>query len=943
MPTLVMISNKKPEQGLTKVETWVRGIFVAGYVAFTLAMFAGFEFSVGGTTFSVPRLFWTIGLPLLPIGIVIAGYYPWRKVCPLAYFGSLGRKLDTALAKREKSPRPSGADKKGKGEKKAARRVPAWAEAWYPMIALTLLAIALVGRLLLTNGDGIALGILLVALGLGAALVNWRFTGKTWCNFVCPVSIVERIYTEPNSLRLEHNSQCEKCTACKKNCPDIDQENSYWKDIGERAKQDVGERAKRMAYFSFPGLVLAFYTYFWLRTGDWEAYFGGGWTRQPVTAELLTGPGLFFAPWLPAYAAAPLSVATFMLGSYGVFWAIDKLVARWWTDDELRTHRMFTLAGFVAFNLFYVFAGAPTLRKIPYGPRVLAFVVPLLSTMFLVKRWKRSRKDFMEERSAKSLLRKWKFRDPPPDDPAGVFAYFKAQAAAEEQQLLVYRESVRQVYGDGIATKHELQLLELLRGQLNVSEGEHRKIMEELRADSSKVVSEEEELQLQGYRQALTNAMLRNADELELRKLRREYAIDRATHERIAAELRSDRSPMLERVRESLARIAELREQLLIPLAPLRASGTFDFALFVIERMQQRALTRVLEALPLTVPKARSEELRKAASALTHSDPEEREQALAQLQALVDGAIFQPIAAVIRDPRPQGSASAPDQAAFERAIERMLADPDPYLRTGAIQAVGHLRLDKLRTAMIAARSDEEPLVRETLVYASLRAPGLLTTAELEPLLEDDDPQIRRAAREALEALATPEQIPEANPIRVVEGRTLPPIPDDAFSVLATADKLMFLRCVPLFEQLEPEDLHELCRIARERTIPSTGAICVQGQATDDLYVLISGTAAVTVATARTSLVLRPGEVADPNEIRGEREVALLGPGDVVGELAAIDQSPRSASVRPKDGPVRLLEIRGEDFRKRVVQRKDVAPKLMATLARRLRETLAKVR
>jgi CRP-like cAMP-binding protein len=48
-------------------------------------------------------------------------------------------------------------------------------------------------------------------------------------------------------------------------------------------------------------------------------------------------------------------------------------------------------------------------------------------------------------------------------------------------------------------------------------------------------------------------------------------------------------------------------------------------------------------------------------------------------------------------------------------------------------------------------------------------------------------------------------------------------------------------------------------------------------------------------------------------------------------------------VRPNAGPVRLLEIRGEDFRKRIVQRKDVAPKLMATLSRRLRATLAKVR
>src|SRR5690606_34137235 len=244
------------EKGLTRAEQWVRGIFVAAYVAFTVAMFANLEFEIGGVVLTVPRLFWTVGLPLLPIGIVLAGFYPWRKVCPLAFWGNLGRKLDNALARRGADDK-DGKDKAKKPDKKAQRRVPAWAETWYPMLALTLLAIALVGRLLLSNGDGVALGILLVALGLGAALVNWRYTGKTWCNFVCPVSIVERIYTEPNSLRLEHNSQCLKCTACKKNCPDIDQENSYWKD--------VDERPKRMAYYAFPGLVLSFYTYFWLR------------------------------------------------------------------------------------------------------------------------------------------------------------------------------------------------------------------------------------------------------------------------------------------------------------------------------------------------------------------------------------------------------------------------------------------------------------------------------------------------------------------------------------------------------------------------------------------------------------------------------------------------------------------------------------------------------
>lgn len=949
MPTLVMISKRRPKKGLTTAETWVRGVFVVGYLLVTVAMLLNLELRFGegvelgigapspeqaasaeGFVLNLPRLFWTMVLPLVPLGIVIAGFYPWRKVCPLAYWGSLGRKLDLFV----QSLRTSADDDDKNKRKPKARRVPAWAEAWYPAIALSMLAIALAGRLLLSNGDGLALGILLVVLGLGAAAVNWRFTGKTWCNFVCPVSIVERIYTEPNSLRREHNSQCLKCTACKKNCPDIDQENSYWKD--------VDEQAKRLAYFSFPGLVLAFYTYYYLRAGTWAAYFDGGWTRRPVTGELVSGPGFFFLEAVPAYLAAPLSLLAFMALSFALFWTVDRVLARWWSDEELRRHRMFTLAAFVAFNIFYVFAGAPSLRRIPYGPQVLAFAVPLVSTMFLVKRWRRSRKDYMEEKSAKKLLRKWKFAEPPPDDPAGVFAYFKAKEAAEEQQLAVYRETVREAYADEVVTKSEMGLLELLRTQLEISDGQHRKIMEELRAESSTIVSVEEELQLQGFREALTEALLGNASEPELRKLRREYAVDRAVAERVIDELKGERSPMLERVREGVEQIAKLRRDLLSPLASLRALGTADFALFVVERMQERALERVFDALPLTVASGRrSDKLRRAVSGLASNDEERREQALGELAEFVERPLFTQIAEVVREPRPSSDAVL-ERPALLATFEKMLAHPDPYLRVGAIHGAGLLDLGELSDTLAAAVDDEEPLVRETLIYAALRARGLLSPAQLDPLLRDEDPQIRRAAREAIEAMAEPSEVSTSNPVRFIEGKTLPPLPDEVFTALATADKLLFLRCVPLFAELDPEDLYEISRIARERTIPATGHICKQGDVTDDLYVLIDGQASVTVATPRTSLVL-PADADAAKIERGEKQVAVLGPGDVVGELAAIDESPRSASVRPKGGPVSLLEIRGEDFRKRVLKRRDVAPKLMATLSLRLRETLARVR
>ena len=64
------------------------------------------------------------------------------------------------------------------------------------------------------------------------------YGGKTWCNFVCPVGLVEKIYTEPSRSATgrpaELTSQCAPCVACKRHCPDIDLEQGYWKEATER-------------------------------------------------------------------------------------------------------------------------------------------------------------------------------------------------------------------------------------------------------------------------------------------------------------------------------------------------------------------------------------------------------------------------------------------------------------------------------------------------------------------------------------------------------------------------------------------------------------------------------------------------------------------------------------------------------------------------------------
>jgi CRP/FNR family cyclic AMP-dependent transcriptional regulator len=141
----------------------------------------------------------------------------------------------------------------------------------------------------------------------------------------------------------------------------------------------------------------------------------------------------------------------------------------------------------------------------------------------------------------------------------------------------------------------------------------------------------------------------------------------------------------------------------------------------------------------------------------------------------------------------------------------------------------------------------------------------------------------------------------------------------------TAQTADFLASVPMFSGLQRDELLKFAELTRERTYPKGSVILFQGDPGDSLYVLRQG---------RVKVVLI-GE--DGREVI----LGVLEPGAHFGELALIDDQPRSAHVIAMEDS-QLLILRREDFRRRVEANPTVAWALLTELSRRLRRADQKI-
>jgi CRP/FNR family transcriptional regulator len=131
-----------------------------------------------------------------------------------------------------------------------------------------------------------------------------------------------------------------------------------------------------------------------------------------------------------------------------------------------------------------------------------------------------------------------------------------------------------------------------------------------------------------------------------------------------------------------------------------------------------------------------------------------------------------------------------------------------------------------------------------------------------------------------------------------------------------SNKADALAKVPLLAGLSKNQRMTIARHADELAIPPGADLTRQGDPGREAFLIVSGKATVR---------------------RNRRKLATVGPGDAIGEMALLDQQPRSATVTADEEMV-VLVMSGPDFRVLIDQVPGLCRRLLAAMSQRLRAT-----
>ncbi|WNZ26100.1 hypothetical protein HJG54_26915 [Leptolyngbya sp. NK1-12] len=467
------------------------------------------------------RIFWGMVLPLAVLMLLIFGHEAWRRICPLSFMAQLARGLGW--------------------QRKRTISETSWLGRNALYLQMGLLFIGLNLRLLLVNSDRWLLGIFLIFTIVSAITIGFLYDGKTWCNYFCPMAPVQMIYSEPSGLlgsaahtappktitqsmcrTVDQNGQEKSaCVACKTGCIDIDAEAAYW--------DTIRQADRKLLYYGYVGLVIGFYLYFGLYSGNWRLLSAGVWNETDQLATLMQ-PGFFIAGRaipIPKLLAVPLTLTlstgmTYMIGLWVELKArrTNKRLGYPLSLDQVQS-RLFAISTFMAFNLLFFLGVRPTLGYLPlFCQQLLSWIAIVVSSLWLAKTWYRSAQKYNRERDANLLKRQLhklnidlyqalegrSLDDLNPDE---LYALAKVLPGfTQANRLQVYRGILREAFEQkSVIPAKSLKAFQPMRQNLGIDEESHWAVLQTLQLEEPHLFTQQ-----RWQTQAMEATLYRSAD-----------------------------------------------------------------------------------------------------------------------------------------------------------------------------------------------------------------------------------------------------------------------------------------------------------------------------------------------------------------------------------------------------------------------------------------------
>jgi CRP-like cAMP-binding protein len=707
------------------------------------------------------RIFWGMVVPSSILILVVFGHETWRRICPLSFISQLPRALGIQRRRRVIDDQTQSV---------RSELVSISPDSWLGRNSIYcqfgLLFVGLNIRLLFANSDRFALGVYLLATIAAAIGVSYLYAGKTWCHYFCPMGAVQTIYTGTRGLMGSQahqspqpitQSMCRTidatgtersaCVSCNSPCLDIDAERAYW--------DNIDAPGQKLLFYGYVGLVLGFFLYFPLYTGNWNYLSGPVWNETNQMANLFR-PGFYLfdrAISIPKLFAVPLTLGGFTAASYTIGLKSERLYQKYArrvvskVSADLIQHRGFVIATFLAFNFLFFLGVKPTLSWLGTpGQQLASGLAIIVITMWAYQSWGRSSEQYTRESLAGSFRRQLQklgidfsqvlegrsIEELAVDE---VYVLAKTLPGVDrDRRTSIYQGLVQESLSLGhVSSAASLNVFKQLRQQLEISDREHNVILMELGVDDpnlfnpTRLVTVENQMRVSAYRQFLelllielveSGTPLQAAIQLKHRQilaLKQEYQITPAEEAQVLAGMGQENSILVRGAQALIGQLQTLdwRERTLrdnpnsIPSIQLLTS--------IVREKQQLVFGQLLGILEIL---GDSNESQSAVTAVANLYGAGLELIWANLAKTDDWHLRlspQIIAGLTPSNEPVAVAQSPSEIETLAVLQELWQDLEPLTQAASLDAIDRLHPDSAKSlAQKSIQPHPDKLVREVV-------------------------------------------------------------------------------------------------------------------------------------------------------------------------------------------------------------------------------------